>query len=385
MIERKGYEMTAYVVYYMLLFAIYYLPNKNLVRNKFMKIESTSSDYAYSGRKKSIEKYFVFTSIFLLILLIGLRHQTMGVDLGQYSGYLASFKKISSLSWLQIFKMNSFLNYEKGYVIFNKLIGMFSSDRQVFLFVCAIFTLAPIGLCIYKYSKNTLMSFVIYLGLPVFLSVFSPIRQAIAIGITVYAYRYIREKRIVPYFLTIALAGMFHKSAFIMIIAYPIYRIKLDKKAAYASVGLLPIIYALKYPLFSILSKIFKRGAVAVDTGAFTLFLVFSIVYSFCVVYGQRSKEETNGLSNLFWVACAIQAMAGVFPTVTRVSWYFMMYLILLVPEVLEDMKRTSTSNQRIIFWWVILLCFLVYGYYSIEHGGWAMSYPYYFFWETIK
>lgn len=114
--------------------------------------------------------------------------------------------------------------------------------------------------------------------------------------------------------------------------------------------------------------------------GAITLFLVFSAVYVFCV-FGDQEDENVNGLTNLFWMACAIQAMGGVHATVGRVGYYYMVFLVLLLPEVLDDIGETD-GRQKMIMTMVVAVCFILYGLNALKHGGWAMSYPYHFFWE---
>ncbi len=48
----------------------------------------------------------------LIIILVGVRHQSMGVDLGPWdgtgSGYLASFLRIGSCDWSHVLQMTSY-------------------------------------------------------------------------------------------------------------------------------------------------------------------------------------------------------------------------------------------------------------------------------------
>ena len=54
--------------------------------------------------------------------MLALRHQSMGIDLRytKYFGYLGRFDAIAETSWSDVFDV-SIANYEKGYIIFNKL------------------------------------------------------------------------------------------------------------------------------------------------------------------------------------------------------------------------------------------------------------------------
>lgn len=366
--------MTVYYIYYFIVIAFYLLQSKIVL--SYAKAGQLTVNSISKNRRN---QYFVIIATGLLVLIIGLRSEEMGVDL---VSYLPSFTRLNNFSWEQLFSLDSYLNYEKGYIFFNKTIGSISTDYNFFLFVCAAVSIIPIGIFVYKNSTNVLLSFLVNLSLPTFLVTFSALRQAIAIGITVLAFEFIKRRKPLWFIVTTLLAACFHSSAAIFLIAYPLYYIKTGKNGGWISAIALPIIYMLRFPMFEVLSKIFKKNAAVDNNGALMLFVVFSIVYIFCLFFGDRkNNERTNGLSNIFWAACAIQALGGVYSIVIRVGYYFMLYLVLLLPEVFEDMKNRLRPEQRQVVLLIVGVCFLVYGLYAIRNGGWAETYPYSFFW----
>lgn len=367
--------MTVYFIWYLMTITAYMFTYSCSVS----EAARFSSDVRIVRNKRRIFRLVLF-SMGMLVLIVGLRSEEMGVDL---SSYLPSFTRLNNYSWNHIILMDSYLNYEKGYVVFNKIVGSISDNYHFFLFICAAISLIPIGNLIYRNSKNPLLSIFVYAALPTFLTTFSALRQAIAIGITVLAFEFIKRRKIVPFCLLILLAVCFHSSAIVVLIAYPLYWWKPGKKWGTVSVIALPVIYIIRFPLFSLLSKVFKKSASVDNNGALTLFLVFTLIYIFCLFFGNRKNESTNGLMNLFWTACAVQAMGGVNSIVIRVGYYFMTYLTLLLPEVFDDMKKRMEPSQRRILLLITEMCFIAYGLYAIRHGGWAESYPYAFFWEA--
>ena len=66
------------------------------------------------------------------VLLLGLRHPSMGHDLRYLDsyGYLGGFQSIAKSAWT----LRDFKNYEVGYILFNKLISVFTTDNQTALF-----------------------------------------------------------------------------------------------------------------------------------------------------------------------------------------------------------------------------------------------------------
>lgn len=307
----------------------------------------------------------------------------MGVDLGYgYSnGYLASFTRISRYTWQEALFVNV-LNYERGYILLNKFLSLFSTDQQFFIAANVFIALLPMFYIIYKESHSPALSTVIFMGLPSFMMLFSGARQTIAICICFVALYFVKNKKLIPFLVTVLFATTFHSSAWIFVIAYPLYYLKMSRSLRKLSFAILPVVYFLRYPLFHLFSVLFKDNATVDNNGAKTLFIVFSLVYIFCSMFSDE-REETAGLKNLFFVACCIQGLGGVNSLVMRVGYYFMNSLILLLPLIIHNLS--NKTNARIIRA-VVGLCFVLFGLYSLRTGSWSRAYPYYWFWtENIR
>lgn len=329
--------------------------------------------YKLKSRNKLIICILCFFSIFTLL---GLRKQSMGVDL---SGYLTSFDFLNQISWKKVLLLKSYLNYEKGFVLFSKLSGSIFNNRQFYIAICAFVSLAPIAYVFYKKSKVPLLSFIIYLGLPSFLIAFSGLRQAIALAVTFYSIKFIEDKKIFKFMLAIVVAMLFHKTAIIFLLAYPLFYVKRSNWVKFFSLCLVPIVYFLRYPLFYVLSKFFKENAIPDGNSAITLFLIFSLIYVFLLLLENSSNRKESGYINLFYCACIFQAFGGVYSTAMRVGYYFMIYLTLALPEIISSKSRNS--KDRYIIYLIFFTCFASFGLYSIYNSSWAMAYPYKFFW----
>lgn len=328
------------------------------------------------------------------VLIIGLRHPSMGVDLqyGKSTGYLAVYEFIAEAPWEDVLH-KQFLNYERGYIIFNKLLSYLSQNSQMLLFSSAIIAIGSVSLLIAKNSKSAILSFVLYCGLSVFMLTFSGIRQAIAISITILAFFCIKKKKIFLFILLTLLASAFHASALVFLIAYPIYYIPANKPILkFLSVPLLLIVYLLRNPLFSLFSRLFKENAQNDENGSFMLFFFFTIIYIFALFFENKLNHVEIGYRNLFYVACICQAFSGVYATAMRVGYYFMIYLILLIPEIIffkEDSclinKKLGTvkmSTDAAILYTAFFVFFLFWGLLQLKTSTWAMTNPHSFFWE---
>lgn len=320
---------------------------------------------------------------FGLFFIMALRHPSMGVDLqyGSNIGYIGRFQFISYQSWDYLWN-NRILSYEKGYVIFNKLISYISNNEQWYLAVCAFVSLLPIFIIYNKYSDNLPLAICVYMGLTCYSAVFSAIRQAIAIGICFISYFFIKERRIIPFVLLILLAFTFHASAIFFLIAYPAYFFKIPKKFRFVSLIAVGVIFIFRVPLFIFLSGFLKDNAVIDNNGAITLFLIFVLIYIYCFVFGQED-EDTNGLLNLFLIAIICQVFGNLHNYAGRLGYYFMPFLGLLIPKVCTNTKLIDKQLKNILIN-VIAISFIGFALYTLYNGGnsWTKSYPWVPFWN---
>lgn len=336
----------------------------------------------YKDDKEKQKKLYCFTAFMLIFILFALRHPGMGVDLGYWSkhgGYLGSFDALNTYSWDEILKLDEYLNYERGYIIFNKLVGSIYKNRQFFLAVSSFISLVPTFWYINKKSTLPFLSVVIFMGLPVFLMQYSGIRQNIAIAITMFSMKYLEDKKLMPFAITVLFASMFHRSAILFLAAYPIYYIKLNDLWKLIFTLLIPIVYFIRRPLFDILSKLIKDDAAVAETGALTLFLVFIAVYIYLIVLNKDCNKNQNGMINLFYLTCVCQVFGGIYGTAMRVGYYFMPYLAIAIPNTITKNKDRQEYQTNYV---LVLLAFVAYGLYAIRNSTWAMAYPYYFYWE---
>lgn len=339
------------------------------------------------GKKKS-RKAFIFLLV-LFVLLLGLRHPIMGQDLqyGSRTGYLGMFETIGKTSWQNIWLNSSivnsdstdFLNYEFGYVAFNKLVSLFGTNYTWFLCVCAFVSLLPIFVILRKNSENFEFSLIIYLALPCFLMLFSGVRQAIAIGLCFASYSFIVQKKLVKFVLLVLVAFLFHSSAILFLIAFPVYYFPIKKKYRFITLLLIFVVFVFRTQLFYLLAPLLDDSAKADNNGALALFLVFILVYIFCCYFSKDCKKD-NGLLNLFLIAILCQAFGNIFASAARVGFYFMPFICLLLPKVLKNIRNPERSLISI----PIYSIFIIYGLYSLYSNGssWPMTYPWVPFWN---
>ncbi len=335
----------------------------------------------YKDSKARYAKACYCFFVFLVVtLVLALRNYVMGIDLiGLYrNGYLYQFLAIQNFGFKEIFT-TKILNFEQGYIVFNKLLSLFSKDVQTLIIGCAIFTIAPISYFIYKESEKPMESFLIYLGLPCFVFAFSGLRQSLAIGICTLSLIFVRNKKPFKFILVVLIALLFHKSAILFLVVYPVYHFRFTDKIRIASLIVIPVVYIFEKALFGFLSRIFKDNATTTDTGAYNLFILFLAIYFFCTVFIDKEDKDLNGYLNIYFLGCISLIFSNVYSTAGRVSYYFMIPLVVLIPKIVS---RMPNKNDREWFSWLIPACFIGLGIYFIVTTDFARAYPYFFFWQ---
>lgn len=338
-------------------------------------------------KRESRKGYCILFAV-MWVGLIGLRHPSMGIDLhyGEVGGYLGQYELISQLTWKEVF-LEKVQHYERGYIIFNKLLSCISDDYQFLLFVCAAIPISVIAYWIYRNSDYPMLSTFIYLGLPVFLINFSALRQALTIPFSLVAFELIRRKKFVWFVLLVFLSTLFHSASIVFLIAYPAYWVKLSQRWSKLSITFPFVVFLFRYPLFNVLSKLFKENAVPSDNSAINLFLVFCAVYIFAVLFEDKDDPDELGIRNLYLMGCVCQAFSGVYSTAMRVGYYFMIYAVLLLPRIVRNMDKKALQGHdkqsSMILYIPILVCFFTFGLYMLAQENWAMTNPHSFFWQN--
>ncbi len=336
--------------------------------------------YKVSKAKNRKRNVALFCSV-AVISIIALRHPSMGLDLqyGENKGYLFSYNEISGFSWSRIFEQ-SYLNYEKGYVILNKLLSLVCTSTQFLLITCALLSLIPVFLFFYKNSASFKLSLVIYMALPIFTFVFSGLRQAIAIGICCIALKYANEKKLLKFIVCIAFSMLFHTTSVLFLLAYPLMNIKFKMSHRWLSLVLLVFIFLFKEQIYNFAISLFGKTTKPDNNGSIIFFLVITAIYVFCFIFSDKTRKN-EGYLNLLFVACVIQAVGGVQNTVIRAGYYFMPVIAVLIPNVVDRFKN---SFERNLIKSGIVVVFAAYGLFALASSEIAMSNPHHFFWEVI-
>lgn len=338
---------------------------------------SGRTDKFSAEKKNKVVVWFFFAFVLFFLML---RHETVGADI---KNYLNRFKEVSNQTFKEIFTE---YDSEYLYYVLNRMIGFFTSNKQVFLSIIAVICVIPVAK-LYSKSENALLTIAIFLIGSNFDMLFSGLRQSLAIAIVAISYKYIKEKKFFKFLLIVLVAFFFHKSAFIALLLYPVYHMKITRIKAALFVPVIGAVFVFRNQIFEyilqFLGEYGEQYELSETTGyamiaLFTLFLVFSYV----VPNEENMDKETIGLRNIMIITLIIQTFALASPVAMRMNYYNIMLVPLLLPRIINRCNERDKRVYRYIEIGLIVF-FILYYFYRAHTGEDILQlYPYKTFWD---
>ncbi len=165
---------------------------------------------------KSQQKWFlVFLLGCILALFAGLRY-----DFPDYGAYTDYFKLLNSKTVIASEADLAIVASDKGYIIINKIIGIFTHN-PVFLFLVMAFLSVGINLSCYKKYTPYFFTAVLFYYVHTYIGrEMMQIRAGLACALCLYSIRYIVEKKLGWFLVMVALAATIHLGALPFAISY---------------------------------------------------------------------------------------------------------------------------------------------------------------------
>lgn len=331
----------------------------------------------WSNGNAAVVLFFV-----IYFLLLALRRSDIGVDIVQYLMHYERSQRYSLFQYLQLYSK------EYGFYTFVKMFSAIITNEQVFLAVIAALAVFPIMYLYMKESENAMLTVSFFMILPLFSMLFSGLRQAMAIAMMVPAYYMVKSRKPIMFILIVLLASTFHQTALAGLVLYPLYYMKWSRKMLFIIVPAFVILYIFNARIYKLLIMLlgedFEGYGGVNETGAYMMLLLLLLctVFSFFMLENDQADEETLGLRNISVLATALQFFSISNPVASRINYYFVLFLPILIPKVIN---RCIPENRKLcrIIGWVMTGYFLFYFFRRAYAGSDILQiFPYYAFWQ---
>lgn len=340
-------------------------------------IKGYKGDYL-KRNKKALTFFFI-----LLTVMVMFRHESIGNDTGNYIYY---FRKYSRMGWDQIKLEDTTMAF--GYL--NKIISLISDDPRFYLAATGLAVSAMIYPTYRRLCVDASLTVVLFCTISTFVMMFSGIRQMLAVGLGCIAYEFTRNRKLVFYVLTVLLAMTIHITGFMLMFMYPLYYARITKKWLIVLIPVLAGIFVFNRQVFSFLTSIMAEftdysGEMS-STGAYTMLILIGAFAVFAYLIPKESSldTETIGLRNFLLLSVIIQMFAPLHVVAMRMNYYYLIFVPLVLPKIVEC--RSKRWNQvAILGRHVMVVFFLIYFFFNAYRGGSLSTFPYHFYWESVR
>lgn len=309
--------------------------------------------------KNTKDKLFLVIVFFVMFIIVATRAMNIGNDT---LSYLNIFRKCSIYKW-DILSADMY--YEKGYLFFNVLLSFISSKPRFFMIIMS----ALFNYAVYRFikdnSNNYLLSVLMYINLLFFYQSMTMMRQFLALSIVLlFSLKFVKEKKIFKFILSIIIASLFHSSALIAILLYPIYYLKYSKKMVFIiflSSMIVLITLNQVYPFVaSMLNRETYYMTMVGETKLANIIstLIYFVMFLFCSFVSKKGEgyEKDFYLYTLI-VAAAIFFISINMAVLSRASQYYAILAIISLPNLMEN----KVKNNKIIYSIVIVIFMMLY------------------------
>ncbi len=332
---------------------------------------------------KYLEKYLLILIGLVLWFLAGLRDVSVGIDTGTY--YNAFYYEMPSEFGDVLENNRPLLFWVISYLIRYEL-----NSYNFLLFITSAVGILLISRLIIKYSSMPYLSFLIYTTCGFYALSLHLVKQYIAMGIVAYSFDYIYKKNLKMFSVVIFIATLFHASAILFFPAYFLAYLRVAPKniLAYLIGGvvsyfcgltiliyLAEIVFPYKTEYITVLNTMDASGV-----GQGMIFVYFSLAMLLVVFKDKLLETKTKNiiLINFTFMAAVIQVASIHFAMASRVTYYYSMFLILLIPEILQSIKKLYLRYFVHVILIILVICAYAVKFYNLNE-----IYPYRTFWGS--
>lgn len=305
----------------------------------------------FLGERHKASPLVVFALV-ILILFSGFRYG-VGID---YMAYWDIYRGIESSQTEWGFRLICWLFFKMGF-----------GPQVIFLFSSWVFVYSVSKGVFYYDKKNILFVFFVFMFSGIYLESLNLVRQYIAIGLFFWGTKYIVEQALWKYIAVVIFASLFHSSALILLPFYWLLAVKY-KPFTLMVILFLSIGISCFFPLKTLLGLIPYYGdyltiysdlnpVAELGLGYFTKIVLASLAVLFYPLLLSDTPHKYVIVMNAFVFYVALMTIFRDYMVFLRISYYFHIFIILLLPRFL--LVVTKRSRPVIYILAIFYCCFL--------------------------
>lgn len=345
--------------------------------------------YCANRYKKNKIIFVLFSGIAILCpsILAGFRSKGIGTDTNGYINFV--FNDCLQLKdFGELIKYIKISEVEFLFVLVDYVITRFTNVVNYSYFVFEFIILLFVYLAAYKFDERTFYFSYLFFLILFFNRSLNMCRQTLALAIVLFNFSNIREKNIIKFTFWTCIAILFHKTAIISIVCYPLYNyiFNFEKPIFRKLVSVLLVVIGV-YFFNNIFNLLYSYGIVnakylvyltntSSTVSNMELMLKITVIIIEILIYKNyiETKQENEFLVYMFIIGSLLSLLGMKISFGQRLSYYFTYYIIFFLSNFYEVFKG---KKQK--FFILILTLMVVLGYSYMGYGvlNWDQTVPY--------
>ncbi len=339
-------------------------------------------------RKKARKKWFLILVSIQLIIVFAIRDVDVGVDLTRY---YRSYKQIEDNNFFYIINNQEYFSSILFYILMY-ICTRLGVTYHTFLGMVGIICVVPYCYFINKYSDHPYISIIIHISMGIYAFQFSGLKQSIAMAIIMFAFDAVIEQKKKKFYIFIIFAMLFHITAIVCLPIYALYRIRYRNWMILPIICSLVLVYIFRNPIGQFVTILFSEGEYVgrydssgnIGTTSLFLVLILSYIMLFAHNYIRNYEMLISYYFKLILVSTFIQIMSAYAYSFTRLNYYYMQFLPLVISNIIDlpintKFKNKKISNVVLIVIYIFLFLLSTYMYnVSVINGNNTINYQVY-------
>lgn len=361
----------------------------------------------YSAEKinsKEVQRILLLLAILITSLLAAFRALSIGTDVLNYvqpmfinAQKANNFSEYLNSPILSDWSLVPVSSFEYGYTIIVFICAKLFGNIFSLLFITQFVIIGCVLIGLWRQRKELLVSLGIFSYYFLFYNTsLNMVRQSIAMAILFMAFSYLRNRKIITYFILMIIATLFHRTAIIGIIIFLLYmsfyrnsrtvrlgnNLSLNTKTIkLIFIGIISFTIVFIPSIFQIVLKLlgisqYAEGYItntihfSLNGSLVCLAIILIVILCWDAVNNDKLKYLYMGL--LICDLATVQ-LTTASTYASRISLYFMMFYVYIVPTFL--CRITDRKRKLALVIYILLLC--LYWYYTIVYLKYNDTIPY--------
>lgn len=324
------------------------------------------------GVSERKEKIYTFIICVVLVLMAALRSDEVGADT---LGYRYNYETLYQFSTFQSL-IDRYTIFYMGYFGLSKLFHMAGMPVQVWFGFVEAFYLYALMRLVNRFSKDKIFSLLVFTTIGLFSFSMAGLKQTFAMSLMMFAFICFLDKKYGLSVLLVFSTYYTHQSALILLGAFPLYYVRKTKWFIPLIIVLCLLIYFNSYLLIEKMVEALDNekweSYLITNSGYTYVTFIFYIVITFIAFwnfkkYNIADPEFAKLFLGLSTLGCGLQLLAGVSPSLFRLSFLYTPFMMILLPNVFY---YANNSKQPKL---ILMGCIIFYFLYTNRH--WPYSF----------